>query len=209
VGRQRATVGLVDLGRNGESVELGLAVAQPMQTQLEDGLLEGQQDTCPAARHSGSISPTCILGAVIVRAADAADVDALAHLRAAWREEEPTSEFMTAFRDWFERESNSRLWWLAEADGEPAGMVNVKVFERMPSPGRPPSRWGYLANLYVRPAHRAAGAGSQLLDAAIQRARADGFVRMVLAPSELALPLYNRHGFRAADELLLLPLTAH
>ena len=87
-------------------------------------------------------------------------------------------------------------------------MVNVKVFERMPSPGRPPSRWGYLANLYVVPAQRAAGVGGQLINAAVQHARADGFVRLVLAPSELAVPLYNRHGFRAADELLVLPLSA-
>ena len=196
----------VDLGGRREAVELGVAVTQSAKTELEDRLLERKQDTCPATRHSGSISPACILGAVIVRSAGADDIETLAQLRAEWRGEELTPEFSAMFREWFDRERSGRSWWLAEADGQPVGMVNVKVFERMPSPGRPPSRWGYLANLYVRPEHRGAGAGAGLLDAVVQQARADGFVRLVLAPSELSLPLYHRHGFRSADELLLLPL---
>ena len=143
---------------------------------------------------------------MIVRSAGPADVEALARLRAAWREEEATPQFVAAVRAWMVREERSRIWWLAEHDGEAIGMVNVKTFERMPSPDRAPSRWGYLANLYVVPAYRGSGAGSELIKAAVAHARAHGFVRLVLAPSELATPLYNRHGFRRADELLVLPL---
>ena len=145
---------------------------------------------------------------MIVRTAESDDVEALASLRAAWREEPATSDFVATFREWFEREQDTRVWWLAEADENAIGMVNVKTFERMPTPGRGPSRWGYLANLYVLPAYRGSGAGSALINAAIEHAKAQQFVRLVLAPSELALPLYNRHGFRRADELLLLPLDA-
>jgi len=143
---------------------------------------------------------------VIVRAAGPDDVDALARLRAAWREDDATAEFVATFREWFGREQASRAWWLAESDGAAIGMVNIETFERMPTPGRGPSRWGYLANLYVVPAYRGSGAGGRLINAAIEHARAHNFVRLVLAPSEQALPLYNRHGFRSADELLLLPL---
>lgn len=144
---------------------------------------------------------------MIVRPAGSADVDALARLRAAWREEEATAQYVETFREWFERERATRRWWLAETDGLTVGIVNVKIFERMPNPGRAPSRWGYLANLYVLPPYRGGGGGGRLLDAAVQHARTEGFVRLVLAPSELALPLYHRHGFRTADELLVLPLT--
>jgi GNAT superfamily N-acetyltransferase len=145
---------------------------------------------------------------VIVRSAGATDVEALARLRAAWREEDATSGFVATFREWMEREQSSRMWWLAEHDGDATGMVNVKTFERMPSPGAAASRWGYLANLYVLAAYRGSGAGSELIQAAVEHARARNFVRLVLAPSEPALPLYARHGFRSAHELLVLPLDA-
>lgn len=143
---------------------------------------------------------------MIVRSAGLEDVEALARLRAAWREEDATAEFVAAFREWIEREQSSRVWWLAEDDGDAIGMVNVKTFERMPSPGRAASRWGYLANLYVVASYRGSGAGGELIKAAVEHAGAHNFVRLVLAPSELAMPLYNRHGFRSADELLVLPL---
>jgi GNAT superfamily N-acetyltransferase len=48
-------------------------------------------------------------------------------------------------------------------------MVNVKLFERMPSPIAPAGRWGYLANLFVVPSARGAGIGSRLVEAAVDR----------------------------------------
>lgn len=142
-----------------------------------------------------------------IRTAGVDDIDALAGLRAAWRDEAPTPQFVAAFATWLEREQPSRWWWLAETDaGAPVGMVNLKIFDRMPNPGAPPSRWGYLANLYVAPEHRRSGTGALLVEAVIDKARAEGLVRLVLAPSEQAMQLYARFGFRTARELLLLPL---
>jgi GNAT superfamily N-acetyltransferase len=130
----------------------------------------------------------------------------LVGLRASWRGEPVTTEFAATFRNWFLREGSTRWWWLAIDANEPVGMVNMKLYERMPSPGRPASRWGYLANLFVLPPRRGAGVGASLVAAVVQRARAEGLVRMVLSPSDLSVPLYGRHGFRPATDLLLLPL---
>jgi GNAT superfamily N-acetyltransferase len=143
---------------------------------------------------------------VQIRQAGLEDVDKLARLRAAWREHASSSEFLAAFRDWFLREQPSRWWWIAVEGDEPVGMVNLKLFERMPSPDRRASRWGYLANLFVVPTHRGNGVGTSLLAAVVDQARADRLVRLVLSPSELSIPLYVRQGFRPADDLLLLPL---
>jgi GNAT superfamily N-acetyltransferase len=145
-----------------------------------------------------------------VRTADLADVDDLAQLRAQWRGDPPTPEFLDRFRAWFAHEQATRWFWLAEhssSDGA-IGMVNMKLFERMPSPSSPPSRWGYLANLYVSPPHRGRGAGDALVAALVDRAVAEDLVRIVLAPSEQALPIYRRHGFGPADELVLRRLRA-
>jgi GNAT superfamily N-acetyltransferase len=143
---------------------------------------------------------------VYVREADAADVDRLARLRAAWRSQPLSAEFLAAFQGWFLREESSRWWWVAIRDGDSVGMVNVKLFDRMPSPDRPASRWGYLANLFVLPDNRGAGVGASLIAAVVDRARAEGLARLVVSPAEMSTPLYRRHGFRPAMDLLLMPL---
>lgn len=138
-----------------------------------------------------------------VRPAGVEDGQYLAQLRAQWRGTEATPEFVAAFERWYVTEQASRRWWLAFADGGAIGMVNLKIFERMPEPDGHARRWGYLANLYVAPERRGLGAGRALTDAVLSYARAENFVRVLLSPSEASRPLYLRAGFRVADELLL------
>ena len=145
-----------------------------------------------------------------VFAADEKDVADLAQLRALWREASVTPEFLASFSAWFLREQSSRWWWLAADETQRVvGMVNVKLFDRMPSPGAPPSRWGYLANLYVLPQHWRSGVGGALVQAAVHRAQQERLVRLVLFPSEQSMSLYRRFGFRPAHELLMRPLRDH
>lgn len=139
---------------------------------------------------------------------------ALAALRHAWTEETlldagagATVEddgFTARFEEWLERERHQRLTWLALDGDEPVGMVNLLVFTRMPRPGQPaPSRWGYLSNCYVRPEHRNNGLGGRLLDVLTSYADEQGFVRVVLSPSERSVPFYERGGFGPATELMV------
>lgn len=144
-----------------------------------------------------------------VRIAAPADAPALAALRRAWTEEQhglvADEAFEARFADWFERESARRVTWLAELAGEPAGMVNLTVFDRMPQPGRDPGRWGYLGNAFVRAACRNRGIGSALMGALLRYADEREYVRVVLSPSERSVPLYRRHGFAADGGLLVRP----
>ena len=147
------------------------------------------------------------MAAATVRRAGAGDLAAIAELRRASAREQdgerPDPGFGADFAAWFEREQAHRIFWLAETDGRPVGSMNLMVFERMPRPGRPPGRWGYLGNAFVVAAHRNQGVGQQLLDAVLGHAAGHGFVRVVLSPSERSIPFYRRAGFRAADELLV------
>ena len=111
--------------------------------------------------------------------------------------------FDERFADWFARESSRRIFWLAEVGGCPAGAMNLAVFDRMPRPGRAPSRWGYLGNAFVLAAYRDQGIGSQLLHTVLGYAAEHGFARVVLSPSEQSIPFYQRAGFRSASELLV------
>jgi GNAT superfamily N-acetyltransferase len=145
----------------------------------------------------------------VVRIAGPADAPALAALRRAWTEEQHGSladeGFEARFASWFERESARRVTWLAELAGEPAGMVNLTVFDRMPQPGRDPGRWAYLGNAFVLSAFRNQGIGSALMGALLRYADERRYVRVVLSPSERSVPLYQRHGFRADGGLLVRP----
>ena len=146
--------------------------------------------------------------AVGVRLASPEDSDALASLRRAWVEEQhggPVDDpaFEGDFLSWFAREDDVRVTWLAESEGMALGMVNLRVFDRMPRPGRAPSQWGYLSNFFVRAEHRGIGIGRGLLEHCVRYADDHGFVRLVLSPSELSVPLYVRAGFGPATALLV------
>lgn len=148
-----------------------------------------------------------------VRLATEADLAAMVRLRAAWTYEytgrepaiTPDEAYVTAFRRWWAAERDRRVTWLGGADGVPVGMLNMAVFTRMPSPGRDPSRWGYVANVFVLAEHRGAGLGRALLDAAIAHAEDHGFARLVLSPSPRSVPFYQRAGFHTATSLMVRP----
>jgi GNAT superfamily N-acetyltransferase len=136
-------------------------------------------------------------------------VNALAGLRRRWVSEAGEAgdpSFEERFAAWYAAEAGRRLTWIASVADEPVGMVNLTVFERMPRPGAAPSRWGYLGNAFVLASHRDRGVGGRLLSALLAFARAEGFVRVVLSPTERSVPFYERAGFGPADMLMALRL---
>jgi GNAT superfamily N-acetyltransferase len=78
-------------------------------------------------------------------------------------------------------------------------MVSLFEYRRMPRPGRPDSRWGYLSNMFVRDEFRNHGLGSALLSAVIAVAEERGYARVLLSPSERAVGFYERAGFVVPD----------
>ena len=79
---------------------------------------------------------------------------------------------------------------------------------KRPRPGSGPSRWGYLANCYVRPERRNTGLGARLLATCTAYADESGFARVVLSPSARSVPFYTRGGFEPATSLMVRPAPA-
>jgi len=113
--------------------------------------------------------------------------------------------FVDDFGTWVAQEAPGRRFWVASVDGEPVGMVNLLVFDRMPTVGKPAGGWGYLCNMYVDQAHRNAGLGARLAAAVLDYADDTGLERVVLSPSERSRPFYASLGFAPASNLLLRP----
>lgn len=148
-----------------------------------------------------------------IRTAEASDVGAIAALRALWSEASAADrEFEDRMSAWLAADGERRMVWLAMLAAEPVGMASMFEYRRMPRPGRPDSRWGYLSNMFVREEHRNAGIGSALLAALVTAAEQRGYARLVLSPAQPALRFYRRAGFivpdegAGADQLLVRPL---
>jgi GNAT superfamily N-acetyltransferase len=148
-----------------------------------------------------------------VRVAGAGDTGAIASLRSLWSSGEDP-EFERRMADWLAAEGDRRTIWLATLAHSPVGMASVLEYRRMPRPGRPDSRWGYVSNMFVREELRNRGIGSALLAAIIAAADERRYARLVLSPSARALPFYRRAGFVVPDEtvgddrLLVRPVTS-
>ncbi len=136
---------------------------------------------------------------LVVRTSGAEDAAALAALRAQWSGGED-ADLERRMADWLAAEGERRTTWLATLAGTPAGMASMFEYRRMPHAGRPPSRWGYVSNMFVREDARRRGVGSALLAAIVAAADERAYARLVLSPSEEALALYLRAGFVYADE---------
>ena len=151
---------------------------------------------CPPGQHTADNSD------VEVRRADDADVGSLIELRAAWKGEPVDPAYIAAFEQWWQRERDQRVTWLATVGDRSVGMLNMLVFTRMPTPGRLRSQWGYVANVFVLDEFRGVGIGRRLIDAATAYADEHDFARLVLSLSSRSVPLYSRAGFSEDNPLM-------
>jgi GNAT superfamily N-acetyltransferase len=134
-----------------------------------------------------------------VRLTGSADIPAIAALRAQWTGAVADREFEQHVAAWVAAEGDRRLIWIASLDDAPAGLASLLEYHRMPRPDRIDSRWGYVGNMFVREDLRNRGVGAALLAAIIGESDARGYARLVLSPTERAVPLYRRAGFADAD----------
>lgn len=92
--------------------------------------------------------------------------------------------------------------WIAEAAGQPIGYAVLALGFSLEYGGRD----AFLDDLFVRPAHRGAGVGRQLLEAAVAACRRLGVGALHLEverSNQRAQALYRGAGFRDNDRRLL------
>jgi GNAT superfamily N-acetyltransferase len=138
---------------------------------------------------------------VDVRVAGAGDTGAIASLRSLWMPGAAEDRhFERRMAAWLAAEGDRRTTWLATLGATPVGMASMFEYRRMPYPGRPDARWGYVGNMFVREDVRNRGIGSALLATIISAADERRYVRLVLSPDAQAVPFYRRAGFVVADD---------
>jgi len=149
-----------------------------------------------------------------LRRATGRDARALAVLRHEFRAPRATNtesreSFLRRCEAWMaERLDGGSPWraWIAEAGDDVVGTVWLQLVEKLPNPVAESESHGYVSNLFVRERVRNHGIGSELLTAALDECARLGVDSVFLWPTPESRTLYARHGFRAADNMLVLRL---
>ena len=116
------------------------------------------------------------------------------------------AEMETRFVPWVrERLVNSTyLGWIAEQAGTPIAGAGLWVTDFPPHFLDVKAARGYLLNFYVAPEHRGTGLARRLLTLSVDEGRRRGLRVLTLHASKFGRPVYERAGFRANNEMILL-----
>ena len=152
---------------------------------------------------------------MIYRLADESDFEQLAGLRWDFRMEDDGEhasmgkvEFVARCVEFLRRGSNSgyHTYWIAEDSGEIVAQIFVHMIDMVPRPCKLEDRFGYITNNYTRPQYRNRGIGSGLLKRVVEWSRDEDLELLIVYPSELAVPFYQRGGFTMENEVMELRL---
>src|SRR4051812_44048376 len=164
---------------------------------------------------SGKYNPRIPMHDYRVRAATAADVDALVHHRLAMFTEMGTAfdapVIRQMFRDWLLKmmPAAEYLAWVCDT---PAG--DVVAGARLPLPKWPPGpsalaseRIAYVYNVYTEPAHRKQGLARRLMDTVHTWCAGNGVAAVALNAAPAARHLYESQGYRPAPSPMMWKIT--
>jgi GNAT superfamily N-acetyltransferase len=149
------------------------------------------------------------------RIATEQDVPALARLRWEFDREENETAALVGYDRFVEicgtflyqgLQQGEWTYWVAEDEGEIVSHVFVSLFHPVPRPGRLQDSYGYMTNVYTRPAYRNQGIGTALMQEVLAWAKSRDLALLIVSPSERAIPFYLRAGFTTECEFMELTL---
>lgn len=142
------------------------------------------------------------------RLASPEDATELARLRWQYRTADHPLQSEDDFRRlceaWLSKAIDSDTWIVAvssSVEGLLNGCMYLRCVDKVPNPGAIERAWGYITSSYVSPGHRGSGIGGTLLTLLIEQGRDRGLEFLIVWPSEEAVSLYERAGFRLASEV--------
>jgi GNAT superfamily N-acetyltransferase len=155
--------------------------------------------------------PARMNGEISVRPATVDDAEGLADLRYRFAEEtnrkgeQSYGDFVAHFGAYFEAALASGRWHavVAERDGTLLGHAYLQLIDKLPVPGRPHRRMGYVTNVYVEPDLRNAGTGAEIMSEIVRLGREMQLESLILWPTPRSVPFYQRLGFDSTDALEL------
>lgn len=103
-------------------------------------------------------------------------------------------------------EKGDWAFWIAEENGEIVSQMFVCKILSVPRPARLENLWGYLTNVYTKPAFRGKGIGAELLRQIKIWSIAQDFELLIVSPSDDSIKFYKREGFAEQTDFYQLRL---
>jgi predicted N-acetyltransferase YhbS len=152
-----------------------------------------------------------MLDGITVRQVSTEDVEALAFLRFRFAEEsnrrgdQSLEDFVAHFSAFLREALATGRWTSVVADdgGIIVGHAFLEIMDKLPVPGRPNRRMGYVTNVYVEPRLRNSGVGTEVLRKIIELGQDMRLESIVLWPTPRSVPFYRRAGFEPTNALEL------
>lgn len=147
----------------------------------------------------------------LVRLATFEDVPQLVQMRWDFSEEDYTNhtvtfeEFHQVCSGFLEKAIKSGDWyiWIAEVDGSLVSHMYLQLIHKVPRPGKTPDPYyGYVTNVYTRPAFRNQGIGSKIHRAMEKWSKENEVEFLILWPSSDSVQFYSRNGFSRCEEAM-------
>jgi GNAT superfamily N-acetyltransferase len=101
-----------------------------------------------------------------------------------------------------ELKSDRWAYWIAEYDDEIISHIFVYRVPKIPEPSNLDDSFGYVTNVYTKPAYRNQGIGSLLMAAVKKWSLTQRMELLIVWPSQRSIPFYKRAGFLSADNFL-------
>jgi GNAT superfamily N-acetyltransferase len=119
--------------------------------------------------------------------------------------EEQMGAMLAKFVPWVRAKlsDGSYVGWLAERDGRAVAGAGLWVMEWPSHYLDEEPRRAYLLNFYVTPEMRRRGLARELLQLAVDEAKARGIRVVTLHASKFGKPLYEQFGFELSNEMKL------
>jgi GNAT superfamily N-acetyltransferase len=147
----------------------------------------------------------------IYRMAAEPDIGVLAQMRWDFRlEEAPATPrhdlvaFLAACSSFLRQGLAEQRWtyWVAQQDALIVSHIFIQRIAKVPKPNRIDDALGYVTNVYTRPAYRGQGIGTQLMAHVLQWASEQDLESLIVWPSEMSVPFYQRAGFQASLDMM-------
>lgn len=146
----------------------------------------------------------------LVRLAALDDVDELVQMRWDFSEEEASSsvgfeEFHRICSEFLVKALESGDWyiWIAEVENKIVSHMYLQLIHKVPRPGKSPDPYfGYVTNVYTRPAFRSQGIGTEIHTAMEKWSKENKVEFLILWPSSNSIQFYSRNGFSLCEEAM-------
>lgn len=137
------------------------------------------------------------------------DIPLLAELRVAFvedmmgkQQEEDIAKLGEYFTTYLTKAlaDGSYISWYARVGNDTVGVGGIVLRVQPGNIRNPSGKWGYVMNMYIRPAHRRKGIATVLINKLMDSAREVGYHAFELHATPAGAPVYEKEGFELYGE---------